>query len=104
MTRLCVLSVAVLAAGLSWLHTQPVQGHPIAPTQKVIQTDNDSQDDALYDQAPKYFRPTYYCLPSFDGNGILDDGDFSRAVDPGHGDGKQLGNEFAPGWVVAQRT
>ena len=44
------------------------------------------------------------CLSSPAGTGILRDGDFSLAPDPGSWQGIPVGTRFAPGWVVTQRT
>lgn len=38
------------------------------------------------------------------GNGILTDGDFSQAPDPGSEQGLPVGTKFAPDWVVSERT
>jgi hypothetical protein len=38
------------------------------------------------------------------GNGILTDGDFSQAPDPGSEQGITVGTKFAPDWVVSERT
>ncbi len=44
------------------------------------------------------------CPASPSGSGILTDGDFSQAPDPGSWQGIKVGTEFAPDWVVAQNT
>jgi hypothetical protein len=38
------------------------------------------------------------------GSGILTDGDFSQAPDPGSSQGLVVGTKFAPDWVVSERT
>lgn len=38
------------------------------------------------------------------GSGILTDGDFSQAPDPGSEQGLPVGTKFAPDWVVSERT
>lgn len=50
-------------------------------------------------------RPaTTNCPPNPGGNGILTDGDFSQAPDPGSWQGIPVGTKFAPDWVVSERT
>jgi hypothetical protein len=45
-----------------------------------------------------------YCPALPEGTGILTDGDFSQASDPGSRQGIPLGTKFAPDWVVSERT
>lgn len=44
------------------------------------------------------------CPARAGGSGILTDGDFSRAPDPGSSQGLTVGTKFAPDWVVSERT
>ena len=99
MARYPTLAAATLATCICAAPVLPVLAHPIPPAQAGAQARDESQGDS-----PSYFRPTYFCLPAFDGTGILEDGDFSAAPDPEHGDGETLGTVFAPDWIVAQRT
>lgn len=45
-----------------------------------------------------------YCPALPGGTGILTDGDFSQAPDPGSRQGIPVGTKFAPDWVVGERT
>lgn len=45
-----------------------------------------------------------YCPALPGGTGILTDGDFSQASDPGSRQGIPVGTKFAPDWVVSERT
>jgi hypothetical protein len=51
---------------------------------------------------PVIRNQTGNCAPSPSGSGILADGDFSAAPDPGQGEiGLRKGTEFAPDWIVS---
>jgi hypothetical protein len=47
---------------------------------------------------------TSNCPVNPPGNGILTDGDFSQAPDPGSDQGIPVGTKFAPDWIVSERT
>jgi hypothetical protein len=53
---------------------------------------------------PAAARPPANCLANPRGSGILTDGDFSQAPDPGSDQGIPVGTKFAPDWVVSERT
>jgi Protein of unknown function (DUF642) len=44
------------------------------------------------------------CPAASGGTGVLSDGDFSQAPDPGSWQGIKAGTKFAPYWTVSQRT
>jgi hypothetical protein len=48
--------------------------------------------------------PAANCPANPAGSGILTDGDFSQAPDPGSSQGLPVGTKFAPDWVVTERT
>lgn len=45
-----------------------------------------------------------YCPALPGGTGVITDGDFSQASDPGSWQGIPVGTKFAPDWVVSERT
>lgn len=49
-------------------------------------------------------RSTAQCPANPAGTGLLTDGDFSQAPDPGSDQGITVGTKFAPDWVVSERT
>jgi hypothetical protein len=53
---------------------------------------------------PPAGRPSANCPSKPKGSGILTDGDFSQAPDPGSWQEIPVGTKFAPDWVVSERT
>lgn len=53
---------------------------------------------------PSASQASTKCPSKPNGNGILTDGDFSQAPDPGSWQGIPVGTKFAPDWVVSERT
>jgi hypothetical protein len=81
-----VFAVAGCAGGVTQQSSLPVDGiGSLAHARHVVSASGD-------------------CLPSPAGTGMLRDGDFSLAPDPGSWQGIPVGTRFAPDWVVTQRT
>jgi hypothetical protein len=59
---------------------------------------------AIAHARPAWIAPRTNCQPAPNGFGLLTDGDFSEAPDPGGIQGIPVGTRFAPDWIVTLRT